>query len=186
MQTQNSNGVAWTGFSRFQQAQAKDSECNLLNQEEEDHVNNGAMFDPGGTVDHFKNPDLIQDIHQTKKVTELKTSAGSKLNNEVAWLSDHGEVWFDKDALANTMALKNVKKMFKVNCDSKVENAFILTHQEKGCVTKFECQKKGFCAFAPLAACRNLSKNGVQDVSAQEVNNLTEMMKGNVEEFTAR
>ena len=91
----------------------KDAEWNLLNQEEEDHVNDAVTFDPGGTMDCFKNPDLIQEIQQTKKVIELKTNAGSKLNNRVAWLPDCGEVWFDKDALANAMALKNVKKTFK-------------------------------------------------------------------------
>ena len=82
MQAQNSNGVAWTGSSSFQQAQAKDTECNLLNQEEEDHVSDSIAFNPGGTVDHFKNPDLIQDIQQTKKVTESKTSAVASLATE--------------------------------------------------------------------------------------------------------
>ena len=133
-QAQNSDRMAWSNFSGFQwdKTKADNAKCNLLNQEDvKEHLNNGIVFDPGSTVDCFKNPDLVQDIQQTKKVVELKTNAGSKLNNGVAWLPNCGEVWFDKDALANTVSLKNVKKMFKVDCNSEVEDAFILTNSPK-------------------------------------------------------
>jgi len=192
MQAQNGNGMVWTSFSGFQQAKAKadDAECNLLNQEDDkEHLNNSMMFDPGSTMDHFKNPDLVQDIQQTKRVMELKTNAGSKLNNRVAWLPDCGEVWFDKDALANAMALKNVKKMFKVDHNSEVEDAFILTHQKTGKVIELKCQKNGLHAFAPPATHRNWNKNKNQvwdQATQEEVSNLAETFKGNMEGLTAR
>ena len=62
MQAHNGEGMVWSSFSGFQQAQAKanNAKHNLLNQEDdEEHLNNGIVFDPGGTVDHFKNPDLV-------------------------------------------------------------------------------------------------------------------------------
>ena len=68
MQAQNSDGMAWTGFSGFQQAKAKadNAEHSLLNQEDDkEHPNNSIVFDPGGTMDDFKNPDLVQDVQQT-------------------------------------------------------------------------------------------------------------------------
>ena len=34
-QAQNKNGMMWTGFSGLQQARAKDTKCNLLNQDED-------------------------------------------------------------------------------------------------------------------------------------------------------
>ena len=42
-QAQNKNGVVWTKFSGFQDA--RETEHNSSNQDEEDHVNNSAMFD---------------------------------------------------------------------------------------------------------------------------------------------
>ena len=168
MQAQNSDGMVWTSFSGFQQAKEKadNAKCNLFNQKnDEEHLNNSITFDPRSTVNCFKNPDLLQDIQWTKKVMELKTNAGSKLKNRAAWPPDCGEVWFDKDALANTMALKNVRKTFKVDCNSEVEDAFILTHQKTGKVIECECQNNGLCTFAPPAVHRNQNKtkNQVQD-----------------------
>ena len=66
------------------------------------------MFDPNSAVNHFKNPDSVEWIKQTKKIVELETNAGSKLNNAMAFTEACGGVWFDEDALANAMALKNV------------------------------------------------------------------------------
>ena len=129
---------------------ADNAKHNLLNQEDdEEHLNDSIVFDPSGTLDCFKNPDLVQDAQQTKKVIKLKTNAGSKLNNSATFLPDCGEVWFDKDVLANIMALKNVKKMFKVDCNGEAEDAFILTHQKTGKVVKFKCQKNGLCTLHP-------------------------------------
>ena len=81
---------------------------------------------------------------------------------------------------------RNVKKTCKVSCDSEAEDAFILTHHKNGSVIKFECQKSGVRAFAPPAAHMNWKKNQVQDSDTQEINNLTEMVKGNVEGFSAQ
>ena len=81
------------------------------------------------------------------------------------------------------MALKNVKKMFKVNHNSETEDAFILTHQKTGEVIKFKCQNNGLHTFEPLAICGNWNKNKnqVQDQATQEeVSNLAEMVKGDV------
>ena len=84
------------------------------------------------------------------------------------------------------MALKNVKKTFKVGCNSEVENAFILTHQKTGKVIKFKCQKNGLHAFAPPAAYGNWNKNKtksqVQELAThKEVSNLMETVKDHME-----
>ena len=80
---------------------ANNGEHNLLNQEDDkEHPNDSITFNPSSIVDHFKNPDLVQDTQQTKKVIKLKMNAGSKLNNSAAFLPDCGEVWFDKRCLS--------------------------------------------------------------------------------------
>ena len=81
-------------------------------------MNDSAMFNPSGTMDCSKNLDLVRWIKQIKKMIELKMSAGSKLKSAMAFSEDCGEAQFDRDALANAMALKNVKKTFKVKCDN--------------------------------------------------------------------
>ena len=117
-QAKNKNDMAWTGFSGFQQA--RETKHNLLHQDEEECMSDSVAFDPSGTMDCFKNPDLVKWIKQIKKMIELKTNAGSKLNDTMAFAECCGEVLFDRDAQANVMALKNVKKTFKVKHDSEV------------------------------------------------------------------
>ena len=63
--------MAWNEFSGFQQTREKN--CDLcVNQDKENHMNNSIVFDPGGMVDCFKNPHLVDKMIQENHRIENK------------------------------------------------------------------------------------------------------------------
>ena len=62
-------------------------------------------------------------------------------------MPDYGEVWYDKDAIANIFALSNLVTKYRVTFDSDKENAFnVYTKQGN---MKFSTNEQGLYVFKP-------------------------------------
>ena len=53
------------------------------------------------------------------------------MTNKKAFLKGYGNMWFDKWAIANILALANVKQKYHITYDSSRENTFIVHKPEK-------------------------------------------------------
>ena len=59
------------------------------------------IIDNGSTINLFGNPDLVNNIRKSESKLTMSTNAGSKTNNVKAEVPGIGDVWFDKEAIAN-------------------------------------------------------------------------------------
>ena len=89
----------------------------------------------------------MEDIRTSSDILHLQTNAGSKTGHQKARVPDYGEVWYDKDAIANIFALSNLVNKYRVTFDSEQENAFhVFTKNE---VMKFTTNNQGLYVFKP-------------------------------------
>jgi len=95
------------------------------------------------------NPDLVHDIRPSKRPIGMQTNAGTKRLNTLADVPGFGTVWCDPTNMANTFGFSAMKdKVKRIQCDSNVEDAFIVTHKNDD-TAKFPRTKEGLHACKP-------------------------------------
>ncbi len=105
----------------------------MLNQfDEANEMKDNIILDNGSTVDLFMNKDFVSDIAISEKPMELHTNTGTKINTQKTQVPRFGEVWYDKDAIANIFSLKNLMKEHWVKFNSRFEDAFIVESEKSG------------------------------------------------------
>jgi hypothetical protein len=127
----------------------------FLNVEQVHNASNGRLHNQGAevsktwilldnqsTVDVFCNPKLLKNIRQVNKVMNIKCNAGVTRTNMVGDLSGYGEVWYNKDGIANILSFSRVEKKYRVTYDSTVSKQFIV-HKKDGGVRRFKQSKNG-------------------------------------------
>ena len=62
----------------------------------------------------------------------MSTNAGSKRNDAKAEVPGIGDVWFDKEAIANILSLHLLAKKHRITYDSAKEDAFIVHQKTEG------------------------------------------------------
>jgi hypothetical protein len=73
-------------------------------------------------MDLFCNPDLVNGIHKTKDVMTLQSNGGQmKVRHKAKITSYKHEVWFDKGAITNIIALSNLITQYRVTYNSNDE-----------------------------------------------------------------
>jgi len=108
------------------------------------------VLDTGSTIEGtFMNPDLVHDIRPSKRPIGMQTNAGTKRLNTLADVPGFGTVWCDPTNMANTFGFSAMKdKVKRIQCDSNVEDAFIVTHKNDD-TAKFPRTKEGLHACKP-------------------------------------
>eukprot|EP00934_Nitzschia_sp_Nitz4_P002894 Nitzschia sp. Nitz4//scaffold489_size5144//2753//5083//NITZ4_009231-RA/size5144-processed-gene-0.2-mRNA-1//1//CDS//3329552900//2884//frame0 len=86
-----------------------------------------VLLDSQSTVDLFCNADLLTDIRPSTSHMNIHCNAGRRRINRVGELPGYGTVWYDPEAIANILSLRNVKTKYSVQFDSNQEGSFIVT-----------------------------------------------------------
>jgi hypothetical protein len=70
-------------------------------------------------MDLFCNPQLVNSIRKSTKFMKLQSNGGTMTVRHKASITSYdNEVWFDKDAITNIIALSNLIKQYRVTYDS--------------------------------------------------------------------
>ena len=72
----------------------------------------------------------------------IHCNAGTRTTKMMGTLKNYGDIWFDKDFIANILSLARVKEKFSVTFDSTNDNAFIL-HKPNGTKLLFKESSPG-------------------------------------------
>jgi hypothetical protein len=92
-------------------------------------LRNIILLDSQSTMDLFCNPELVHGIHKTRDEMTLQSNGGQmKVHHKAKISSYQHEVWFDKDAITNIIALSNLITQYRVTYDSN-DKAFVV-HRE--------------------------------------------------------
>ena len=76
------------------------------------------LLDTQSNCDIFRNPEYLTNIkkHDKKELTIL-SNGGSMTVNKTGYLRNYGEVWFERNSMANILSMSNVRKKFRVTMD---------------------------------------------------------------------
>jgi hypothetical protein len=85
------------------------------------------------------------DIHKVNTVMNIKCNAGVTWTDTVGNLLGYGQVWFNKDGIANILSFLRVEERYRVTYNSAHSKKFII-HKGNGVVRRFKHSKGGlFC-----------------------------------------
>ena len=94
------------------------------------------LIDTGSTFSVMKNPKMVVNIRDSKKIMKAETNGGVQESNQKAFLPGFFEVWFNKQSKFNILSWKGVRKLFRITADTD-EKYCINVHLTKDKVTKF-------------------------------------------------
>lgn len=83
-------------------------------------------LDSLSTVDLFCDARMLTNIRKASQTMTIRCNAGHKEVKQIGHLAGYGDVWYDKDAVANILSLGRVTKRFKVTFNSSENKGFIL------------------------------------------------------------
>ena len=93
--SRSSQGAGWSGLK-----------VNLMNHNHQPSMRETITFDKGSALSLLCNPELLENIRESKTVLKIHTNAGSKLSNQQATVQEFGTVLFQEDAIANMLDLE--------------------------------------------------------------------------------
>jgi hypothetical protein len=95
-------------------------------------LRNIILLDSQSTMDLFCNPKLVHRIHRSKHSMKLQSNGGTMTVRHKAEIIDYlHDVWFDKHAITNIIALSNLIKQYRVTYDSN-DKMFVVHREEMG------------------------------------------------------
>jgi hypothetical protein len=87
------------------------------------------LLDSQSTMDLFCNRSFLKKSFRSKKSMRLKSNGGTMVVTQQAQIKGyHADVWYDKNAITNILALKNVIKQYRVTYDS--DDQTFVVHRE--------------------------------------------------------
>jgi hypothetical protein len=92
-------------------------------------LRNVILLDSQSTMDLFCNPRLVNNIHKTNDVMTLQSNGGQmKVHHKASITSYKHDVWFEKNAITNIIALSNLITQYRVTYDS--DDKMFVVHRE--------------------------------------------------------
>ena len=92
-------------------------------------LRNIVLLDSQSTMDLFCNPQLVSSIRRSKTTMKLQSNGGTMTVRHKASITSYDyEVWFDKNAITNIIALSNLIKQYRVTYDSN--DKMFVVHRE--------------------------------------------------------
>ena len=94
------------------------------------------LLDSQSTISVFKNANKLTNIRRSKHVLRAFTNGGHQDSRMVGDFPNLGEVWYNRESIANILSLAEVRKVCRVTMDTLAEPA-LLVHRLDGTVMKF-------------------------------------------------
>ena len=127
------------------------------------------LLDTQSNCDIFKNRALLKNIH--KKPGErliLKSNGdGDIRTNQVGNIHGYGEVWFNKQSMANILSFANVKKKFRITISTGPDDPCptFCVHKKDGSVMEFKEHSLGLYVHDVASNKSNILNNPVKHYS---------------------
>ena len=106
-----------------------------------------VLLDSDSTDTIFCNPDYVTDIVNVKETLNLGTNRGVLASNQKCYIAGLGQRWYNENAIANVISLKDMADHHRVTHGSAEERAFLVYKGDK--VVKFYELKNGLYARNP-------------------------------------
>jgi hypothetical protein len=100
------------------------------------------LLDNQSTVNVFCNAELLKNVRKVNKVMNIKCNAGVTWTDMMGDLPGYGEVWYNKNSIANILSLSRVESKYRITYDSDNGKQFIV-HKADGMVRQFRQSKNG-------------------------------------------
>jgi hypothetical protein len=100
------------------------------------------LLDSQSTVSVFKNPRYLSNIRISDSTLRVHTNGGTQFSSQVGTLKNFGEVWFNRESLANILSMAAVRKICRITMDTSVEAAMHV-HRKDGTIMKFKEYQSG-------------------------------------------
>ena len=95
-------------------------------------LDNTFLLDSQSTTTVICNKKFVSDIRPSTATLRLKSNGGlMKINQQATLKGFEGPVWYSPDAIANILALRDVKRKYKVTYDSD-ESMFVVHREHTG------------------------------------------------------
>jgi hypothetical protein len=104
------------------------------------------LLDSQSTISVFKNASMLTNIRNSGRVLRAITNGGHQDSIMVGDFPNLGEVWFNRNSIANILSLAEVRKVCFVTMDTLQEPA-LLVHRIDGSVMKFVEHPSGLCIY---------------------------------------
>ena len=106
------------------------------------------LLDSQSTISVFRNPKMLKNIRRSEHTLRAITNGGYQDSDLVGDFANLGEVWFNKDSIANILSLADVCNVCRVTIDSGAERSMNF-HRLDGSVMKFVEHDSGLYIYNP-------------------------------------
>jgi hypothetical protein len=114
------------------------------------------LLDSKSTISVFKNEPMLTNIRHSGRIIRAITNGGHQDSDTVGDFPNLGEVWFNRNSIANILSLADVQKVCCVTMDTSSEPA-LLVHRLNGSVMKFAEHASGLYLYK----CHNPTNNSI-------------------------
>ena len=97
---------------------------------------NWILLDSQSTISVFRNPALLTNIRSSDRTLRALTNGGHQDSTMVGDFPNLGEVWYNRESIANILSLADVRKVCRVTMDS-LYNPALQVHHLDGTIMKF-------------------------------------------------
>ena len=81
------------------------------------------LIDTGSTCSVFRNSDMLTDIKKSDTTMRAYSNGGFQDSNMTGVFADVFEVWYNPKSLLNILAFSDVRKKFRITCDTDISNS---------------------------------------------------------------
>jgi hypothetical protein len=111
------NTIGWAG-AHYQMIQSLDMRDDIL-------------LNRASSTSLFGNKEYVAGIQESDGKLELHTNGGPIFSSQKANIDKFGKVWYNKDSVANIFSFAEMRKLYRITYDSKIEDAFLVHTPER-------------------------------------------------------
>ena len=104
------------------------------------------LLDSQSTISVFNNSRMLQNIRRSPHVLRAITNGGFQDSDMIGEFPNLGDVWYNRDSIANILSLSEVRKVCRVTMDTSAEPAMVV-HRSDGSTMKFVEHLSGLYVF---------------------------------------
>jgi hypothetical protein len=112
------------------------------------------LLDSQSTISVFKNPAMLSNIRKSDRTLRAITNGGYQDSDMLGDFPNLGEVWYNRNSIANILSLAEVRKVCRITMDSGIEPS-IIVHRLDRTVMKFCEHESGLYVYSGNSANNN-------------------------------